>query len=114
MFACLTAVDGPRSSLTSVVQNTDVIDATRKSDGQLVAMKTIKKGSQELQISRFLSSVQHDANHCVPIIDVLDDPLNPSMSLMVMQYLRPWDDPELTMVGDVVDFVSQMLEVRCF
>ncbi|KAH9888344.1 kinase-like domain-containing protein [Cubamyces lactineus] len=97
-----------------VLNNPDVIDATRQTDGQLVAIKTIKKGSQELQISRFLSSVQHDANHCVPMIDVLDDPLDPTISLMVMQYLRPWDDPELTMVGDVVDFVSQMLEGLAF
>ncbi|KAI9059871.1 hypothetical protein FKP32DRAFT_1093163 [Trametes sanguinea] len=33
---------------------------------------------------------------------------------MVMQYLRPWNDPEFIMIGDVVDFVSQMLESLLF
>lgn len=33
------------------------------------------------------------------------------MLLMVMQYLTPWNDPEFTVLGDVVDFVTQMLEV---
>ncbi|CDO69422.1 hypothetical protein BN946_scf184791.g17 [Trametes cinnabarina] len=94
----------------SALQNPDVLDAVRVSDGSLVAMKTVKTGSQELQISQFLSSLHHPSNHCVPIVDVLEDPLSPSMSIMVMKYLRPWNDPEFTMVGDVIDFVVQMLE----
>ncbi|KAI0363577.1 kinase-like protein [Pilatotrama ljubarskyi] len=93
-----------------VLDDPEVIDATRRSNGQLIAIKSVKKRSQEVQISVFLSSLQHRENHCVPVIDVLDDPLSPSRSLMVMQYLRPYDDPEFIMIGDVVDFVTQMLE----
>ncbi len=29
-----------------------------------------------------------------------------------MPYLRPFYDPEFTLVGDAIDFVTQMLEVR--
>ncbi|KAI0657805.1 kinase-like domain-containing protein [Cubamyces menziesii] len=94
--------------------NPDVIDAVRERDGYLVAIKTVKKNGEELRLSQLLSSLKHPSNHCVSVIDVLEDSFNPTMSLMVMQYLRPWNDPELTMVGDVVDFVSQMLEGLAF
>ncbi|KAI0351971.1 kinase-like protein [Trametes cingulata] len=93
----------------------EVIDATRRSDGQVVAIKSVKKRGQEVEISLFLSSLQQRRdNHCVPVVDVLDDPLNPSRSLMIMQYLRPYDDPEFLMIGDVIDFVTQMLEGLAF
>ncbi|KAL7277640.1 hypothetical protein ACG7TL_008567 [Trametes sanguinea] len=88
----------------------NVLDAVRESDGLRVAMKAVKKEGQEIQISQFLSSLQHRTNHCVPIVDAFRDPLDPFRTIMVMEYLRPWDDPELATVGDAVDFVTQMLE----
>ena len=87
------------------------MDARRQSDGLLVAMKSVKKNSQELQIARFLTSIQSRENHCVEVVDVLEDSLDTTCSIMVMKYLRQFDDPEFVMIGDVVDFVSQMLEV---
>ncbi|OSC97553.1 kinase-like protein [Trametes coccinea BRFM310] len=97
-----------------MLKHFEVMDAVRVSDGFLVAIKTVKKGGQELQIAQFLSSIQGSTNHCVPVFDVLQDPVDASMSLMVMQYLRPWNDPEFTLLGDVVDFVTQMLEGLAF
>ncbi|KAI0330382.1 hypothetical protein GY45DRAFT_1250942 [Cubamyces sp. BRFM 1775] len=94
--------------------NPDVIDALRERDGYLVAIKIVKNKGEELRLSQFLSSLEHPSNHCVSVVDVLEDSLNPAMSLMVMQYLRPWNDPEFNMVGDAVDFVSQMLEGLAF
>ncbi|KAH9888342.1 kinase-like domain-containing protein [Cubamyces lactineus] len=91
-----------------------VMDAKRQSDGLLVAMKSVKKDSQELQIARFLTSLEHRENHCVEVVDVLEDSLDATCSIMVMRYLRPFDDPEFVMVGDVIDFVSQMLEGLAF
>ncbi|KAJ3009450.1 hypothetical protein NUW54_g2779 [Trametes sanguinea] len=88
----------------------DVMDATRVSDGSVVAIKTVKRGGQELQIAQFSSSLDHPANHCVRVLNVLQEPLQTSVTLMVMQYLVPWNDPEFIMIGDVVDFVSQVLE----
>ncbi|OSC97551.1 kinase-like protein [Trametes coccinea BRFM310] len=91
-----------------------VIDARRRSDGRLVAVKPVKKRSDELQISLYLSSLQDPSNHCVRVLDTFDDPLDQSKTLMVMEYLRPFNDPEFVMIGDVIDFVSQMLEGLAF
>ncbi|KAJ3009451.1 hypothetical protein NUW54_g2780 [Trametes sanguinea] len=88
-----------------------VIDARRRSDGLLVALKPVKKHGNEIEISLYLSSLKDQRNHSVPVIDTLDDPLDSSKTLMVMQYLRSFDDPEFAMTGDVIDFVDQMLEV---
>ncbi|KAI0351967.1 hypothetical protein OH77DRAFT_1506233 [Trametes cingulata] len=97
-----------------VSDNPDVIDATRLKDGLRVSIKPVRKNGQELKIAQFLSSLTDPANHCVEVLDVLDDPLDPSRSLMIMQYLRPYNDPEFTMLGDVVAFVTQMLEGLAF
>ena len=48
------------------------------------------------------------------MLDAFPDPLFPNRSLMVMPYLRPFDDPEFVLVGDAIDFVTQMLEVIYF
>lgn len=100
--------------LTSGLQTYNVTDATRLSDNCRVAIKVVKRSDQELQISQFLTSIQHPANHCVSVYDTLDDPLNTSTLLMVMQYLTPWNEPEFSVLGDVVDFVTQMLEASGF
>ncbi|KAI0351975.1 kinase-like protein [Trametes cingulata] len=92
----------------------NVIDAKRRADGLLVAIKSVKKRGQELEIALFLSSIRQRDNHCVPVVEVLDDPLVPGNALMIMEYLRPFDDPEFIMIGDVVDFVTQMLEGLAF
>ena len=92
----------------------DVIDATYH-DGTLVAIKSVyNKGSREVEIARFLTSLTHQDNHCVPVLDVFPDPLDSARSLMVMPWLRPFDDPDFVVVGEVIDFVTQMLEVRRF
>ncbi|KAJ3003796.1 hypothetical protein NUW54_g5122 [Trametes sanguinea] len=64
-----TNIDLEFSEDSVLLYTPDVIDATRESDGSLVAIKT---------------------------------------------YLRPWNDPEFIMIGDVVEFVSQMLEGLAF
>lgn len=89
----------------------DVMDATRP-DGTVVAIKSIyNQGSHELEIARFLTSLSQPENHCVPVLDAFPDPLDPGQTLMVMPWLRPFNDPELVVVGEVIDFVTQMLEV---
>ncbi|KAI0629604.1 kinase-like domain-containing protein [Trametes polyzona] len=86
-----------------------VIDGTRKSDNKQVAIKCVKNKGHEIQISQFISSICRPDDHCVAILEVLPDPLDNQMSLLVMPYLRPYNDPELQAVGDVVEFVSQVL-----
>lgn len=90
------------------------MDATRISDGTRVMLKSVSRLGDEIPIARLLSRdslLQDPANHCVPIFEVIEDPLDRSKEIMVMKYLRPFDDPELRTIGEVVDFVSQTLEV---
>ncbi|CAL1712372.1 unnamed protein product [Somion occarium] len=90
-----------------------VLDATRSCDGCLVLIKVVDNGGDEIETARYLSSpelVRNPANHCVPIMDFFLDPLNSSQTLMVMPYLRPFDDPEFGTIGEVVDFLKQTLE----
>ncbi|KAI0364011.1 kinase-like protein [Pilatotrama ljubarskyi] len=94
--------------------NFHVIDATRTSDKMRVAIKSVSNQGQELNISRLVASLGGADNHCVSAIEVLPDPLNDHRSLLVMPYLRPYDNPELQTVDDVVNFVSQMLKGLVF
>jgi hypothetical protein len=50
-------------------------------------------------------------NHCVPILDSFSDPVFPRVDYIVMPALRPFNDPEFCFIGEVVDFVTQLLEV---
>lgn len=84
-------------------------------DGQLVYIKRVSTGSEEISLATMLSSpalTKDPRNHCVPILDVFMDSADPEISYMVMPLLREVDLPPFEAVGDVVDFVSQLLEVR--
>ncbi|KAH9888322.1 kinase-like domain-containing protein [Cubamyces lactineus] len=96
------------------LQEAGYILRPRSRDNDIVAIKTFRKDSQELSIIQHLSSIRHHQNHTVPLIQVLDDPIDPELSLMVMPYLRPCNDPEFTTVGDVVEFINQTLEGLVF
>ena len=68
------------------------MDATRLSDGIHVTLKTVDTSVHpfEVEIAQFLSSgqVAHDPrNHCVPILDVLQDPVEPNTAILVMPLL---------------------------
>ncbi|EIW54119.1 uncharacterized protein TRAVEDRAFT_173422 [Trametes versicolor FP-101664 SS1] len=92
-----------------------VIDATTLGDNVLVAIKTVPNHTEELAITQFLSSFKgRDENHCVAVLEILSDPLEIQGSLMVLLYLRPYNDPEFTTVGDVMDFIHQTLEGLVF
>lgn len=93
-----------------------VLDATRTKDGNIVCIKRIRKQPEEANIGRYLSSqqlLQNSNNHTVPIMDLFQDPELPDVDYIVMPVLRPYDDPEFGAVGEVVEFVTQILEVHC-
>ncbi|OBZ71812.1 hypothetical protein A0H81_08237 [Grifola frondosa] len=76
----------------------NVIDATRIADGKLVYIKQVKTGDEETRIASTLSSeplCKDPRNHCVPILDVLQDPNDKAISFLVMPFLRYIDDPNL-------------------
>ncbi len=90
------------------------MDATRLSDGRLVMIKKVVRNSEEVRITTYLSSEdlrEDPRNHCVPVLDVLDDPEDPTVSFMVMHFLRRIDDVEFDTVGSIFDCVDQLLEV---
>ncbi|KII93067.1 hypothetical protein PLICRDRAFT_378476 [Plicaturopsis crispa FD-325 SS-3] len=90
----------------------NIIDAVRD-DGLGVAIKRIESGPNEVEIAKFLSSPalrDHPSNHCVPILDVFSDPIQPGRTYIVMPNLRPFDLPKFMYFDEVVDFVSQTLQ----
>ncbi|KII93068.1 hypothetical protein PLICRDRAFT_378477 [Plicaturopsis crispa FD-325 SS-3] len=94
----------------------NLMDATRD-NGLRVAIKRVERKSNEVEIAKFLSSPtmrRQPLNHCVPILDIFSDPLEPEKTLIVMPLLRPFDDPQFAYIGEVVDFVGQTLDGLMF
>ncbi|KZT72365.1 hypothetical protein DAEQUDRAFT_32600 [Daedalea quercina L-15889] len=94
-----------------------ILDAVRESDDTIVSLKMTKNDTNEVAIAQYLSSSavpKVPQNHCVPILDVLLDPFEPDTALMVMPYLRPFDDPPFGAIGEVLDFIGQTLEGLAF
>ncbi|KDQ55744.1 hypothetical protein JAAARDRAFT_133573 [Jaapia argillacea MUCL 33604] len=98
-----------------VSQFRQFIDATRSSDGALVALKRVSKSIHpfEVDIAKYLSSdpLSSDPhNHCVPVIEVLQVPDDEDTLLLVMPFLRPFDDPRFDTVGEAVAFFQQVFQ----
>ena len=89
------------------------MDAKRRSDGELVAIKWCHRRSHELEIAQYLTTLDDDKKHCVPLLDAFVDPLDPSVTLMVMPFLRPFNSPEFGTIGEAMDFITQTIEVGC-
>ncbi|KAI8971014.1 kinase-like protein [Trametes punicea] len=99
----------------SIMQaNYQVLDARRIPENDVVAIKSFRKDGQELHIIQLLSAIPDPQNHTVPFIEVLDDPFDHELSLMVMPYLRPCNDPDFNTVGDAITFIDQTLEGLAF
>jgi hypothetical protein len=96
-----------------------VLDAKKGENGTAVCIKRITPKihvarTEEVEIGRYLSTehmLGDPTNHCVPILDFFPDPVDPQVEYIVMPLLRPYDDPAMGVVGEVVDFVTQILEV---
>jgi hypothetical protein len=89
-----------------------IVDATRISDGKLVYIKEVKTGDSESRTTMALSALDDPANHSVPILDTFTDHEDESVSYIVMPFLRLSDNPYFETVGEVIDFIDQVLEVR--
>ncbi|KAI0800214.1 kinase-like domain-containing protein [Fomes fomentarius] len=91
-----------------------VLDARCASNNEVVAIKAVKRDSEEIRIAQYLTSFHEVQNHCVPILDVISDPFDHVTSLVVMPYLRPFNDPEFYNIGELVDFIDQTMEGLAF
>ena len=83
-------------------------------DGKVVCIKKFHRATDELRITQMLSTKElltDPRNHCVPVIEIIDDPDDDSISYMVMPMLRPADNPPFQYVKEIIDFVDQILEV---
>ncbi|GBE86767.1 predicted protein [Sparassis crispa] len=90
-----------------------VMDAVKEDGGELVSLKSVERDGNEVRIAQYLfkSDARSDPlNHCVPVVDVLQDPLDPKLSILIMLYLRPFNDPEFGTIGEAVEFMRQTLE----
>lgn len=91
-----------------------LLDAKRQIDNVIVSIKRIVQKPEEANIARFLSSeemLQDPKNHCVPIWDYFRDPILPKVEYLVMPPLRQFNRPDFSAIGEVVHFVTQLLEV---
>jgi len=91
-----------------------VIDATRHRDGKRVMLKRLfpEEGPHELRITAIFSSpeaAQNPRNHCVPLLDIIEVP-NTGQKLLVLPFLRPFDNPRFQTYGEFVAFFMQICE----
>jgi hypothetical protein len=91
------------------------MDATRWRDGKQVMLKKLfpEEGPHELRITQNFSSpdVSRDTrNHCVPLLDVIEIPKT-GQKLMVMPFLRPFNNPHFQTFGEFMAFFTQVCEV---
>lgn len=70
----------------------------------------------EIETGKYFSTKEvasDPRNHCVPFYDVFDVPDDKDKVMFVMPALRMFDDPPFETVGEVIDFIRQILEVCC-
>ncbi|KAG6379504.1 hypothetical protein JVT61DRAFT_9995 [Boletus reticuloceps] len=100
----------------SIIQWANLLDATEEGRGKKdVFIKRIDCRTHLHEVNvvlRLGSSKSHEdeRNHCVPVLAVFSDDLDPWYQYIVMPVLRPFNEPNFTTFGEIVDFVDQTLE----
>jgi len=98
-----------------MLRHPHIIDSTRISDGALVTLKMIEHSVHpyEVEIARMFCEepIKSDPrNHCVQILEVLQDPIEQDVSIIIMPILKAYHKPHFDTVGEAVDFFHQALE----
>ncbi|KAF8518184.1 kinase-like domain-containing protein [Gautieria morchelliformis] len=91
----------------------NVIDARRIEDGIKVTLKRVPTTTKELPIARYLSSealLSDPRNRTVRILDVIPLPDDDEWAMLVMPYLRQFDDPHFQFRVECVEFFRQSLQ----
>jgi len=81
-----------------------------------VALKRVERVWHpfEVDIMRYISSealVSDPRNRCIPLLDVLEPPDEPTMIILVMPLLREYTSPPFDTVGEIMDCCRQLFEV---
>jgi hypothetical protein len=79
-------------------------------------MKRISKSyhPSEVEIAQLFSAnslASDPRNHCIQILEVLQDPEDEDLAVMVMPFLRPYDNPRFETFGEAVECFRQLFEV---
>ena len=77
-------------------------------------VKRVEVGTREVEILRYFSSPdlrQNERNHCVPLLDVFHDEDDEDYDYVVEPLLRTFYQPDFFMIGEVIEFIRQTLEV---
>ena len=102
------------------IQKSSLLDATQGGeDGKDVFIKRVdfRTHRHEVRITSRLGSADcrnDPRNHCVPVLSVFSDDRDPWYRYIVMPVFRPFNEPNFTTFGEVIDFVNQTLEVSIF
>ncbi|TRM61238.1 kinase-like domain-containing protein [Schizophyllum amplum] len=96
-----------------------LLDATRMSDKAIVMLKRVDKRRHptEVEMTAMLSSPPYSAdrrNHCVPLLEVLQDPDNEHFQLMVLPLLRHYSGPRFDTVGEAIECSRQIIKCLQF
>ncbi|KAI0745229.1 kinase-like domain-containing protein [Earliella scabrosa] len=97
------------------IETFKILDAVRIQDGSTVMLKQIDKTvhphESAIGLHMSLPELASDPrNHCCPVLEVLQDPFNHDLELMVMPLLRLFDEPKLATVGEAAEFFRQTFE----
>ena len=96
-----------------LLQRGTILDATRMSDDRIVTIKRVKKSNNpwEESIIRLFSTepLASDLhNYSVPLLDVLQSPLDENSTLLVMPYLVRFHLYKFTSVGEALECFRQV------
>ncbi|KAJ7745867.1 hypothetical protein DFH07DRAFT_15077 [Mycena maculata] len=102
--------DGPHEGSHPRANLVDAVDR----NGRRVMLKAIStsKNPHEVLIGQLLSSPAHadPKNHCIPLLEVLQDPHDSDVQLTVMPLCVPFSRPKFDTVGEIVDCIRQIFE----
>ncbi|KAJ6492763.1 hypothetical protein C8R47DRAFT_1044241 [Mycena vitilis] len=101
--------------LTATHPRENIMDAVRISDDKHVILKCISKTMHpfEAEIGTFLGSPPRSAdprNHAIPMLEVLQDPMEADKQILVMPRMMNFDRPIFDTVGEVIACFRQIFE----
>ncbi|KAJ7177785.1 hypothetical protein C8R46DRAFT_1074931 [Mycena filopes] len=106
---------GIRHEYTSTHPKPQIMDAERVSDGKHIILKSVSNKTHpfEVELGMLFSCPplsEDPRNHCIPILEVLQDPEDNDKQIIVMPRLMRFYHPIFDTVGEVIDCFRQVFE----